>query len=140
VDRRRLLNLALTGTALIGAFGGLLWSGLSEGAEYYKHVDEVVASPAEWQGKTLQMHGFVVPGSILLKPGTLDYRFQVENNGRRVDVTYRGVVPDNFTDKAEVVLRGRLTAGGFHTDPNGITTKCPSRYDPSRPDLARSAS
>ena len=31
---------------------------------------------------------------------------------------------------AEVVLKGRLTPdGGFHTDPNGILAKCPSKYE-----------
>jgi hypothetical protein len=27
------------------SFGGLLWSTLREGTEYYKHVDEVMAQP-----------------------------------------------------------------------------------------------
>jgi len=132
MERRRYLRLALTAAAMAASLGGLLWSTVAEGTEYYKHVDEVMASPEEWEGKALQLHGFVVPGSIFVKPGTLDYRFQVQNNGRVVDVTYRGIVPDTFTDRTEVVLRGRLTPQGFRADPNGVTTKCPSRYDPSR--------
>ncbi len=32
--------------------------------QYYKYVDEVMAQPlASWQGKTLQVHGYVVPGT-----------------------------------------------------------------------------
>jgi len=27
------------------------------------------------------------------------------------------------------VLRGRLTSQGFHTDPNGVVAKCPSKYE-----------
>jgi len=38
-------------------------------------------------------------------------------------------VPDTFKDEAEVVLRGRLTPEGFHTDPNGVVAKCPSKYE-----------
>jgi len=35
-------------------------------------------------------------------------------------------------NEAEVVLKGRLTPGGFHTDPNGVMAKCPSKYEPAK--------
>jgi len=39
-------------------------------------------------------------------------------------------VPDTFKGEAEVVLRGELTPdGGFHTEPNGVIAKCPSKYE-----------
>ena len=68
------LKIAATVVVLLLAFGGLLYSTLSEGTEYYKHVDEVMADPASWQGKRLQLHGFVVDDSILRKPNTLPGR------------------------------------------------------------------
>lgn len=110
------------------AFAGLLYSSLSGGTEYYKHVDEVMANPSLWEGKRLQLHGFVVDHSILRKPDTLDYRFQVQNNGRVVPVRYSGVVPDTFKGGAEVVLKGRLDSDGFMVDANGVMAKCPSKY------------
>jgi cytochrome c-type biogenesis protein CcmE len=110
-------------------FGGLMYSTLSEGTEYYKHVDEVMANPTVWEGKRLQLHGFVVDHSILRKPDTLDYRFQVQNNGKVVPVRYSGVVPDTFKGGAEVVLKGRLDNGGFTVDANGVMAKCPSKYE-----------
>jgi cytochrome c-type biogenesis protein CcmE len=110
------------------AFTGLLYSSLSEGTEYYKHVDEVMANPTVWEGKRLQLHGFVVDHSILRKPDTLDYRFQVQNNGKVVPVRYSGVVPDTFKGGAEVVLKGRLDRSGFTVDANGVMAKCPSKY------------
>ncbi len=110
------------------AFAGLLYSSLSEGTEYYKHVDEVMANPSLWEGKRLQLHGFVVDHSILRKPDTLDYRFQVQNNGKVVPVRYSGVVPDTFKGGAEVVLKGRLDSNGFMVDANGVMAKCPSKY------------
>jgi len=45
-----------------------------------------------------------------------------------VEASYTGIVPDTFKGEAEVVLRGRLTNAGFHTDPNGVVAKCPSKY------------
>jgi len=115
---------------LVLAFSGLLWSTLSEGTEYYKHVDEVMTNPTEWEGKRLQLHGFVVPKSILRKRDSLEYRFQIENNGAVVPATYNGVVPDTFKDGSEVVIKGRLSSGGFHVERDGVMAKCPSKYEP----------
>jgi cytochrome c-type biogenesis protein CcmE len=111
------------------AFGGLMYSTLSEGTEYYKHVDEVMANPGAWHGKRLQLHGFVVDHSILRRPDTLDYRFQVQSNGKVVPVRYSGVVPDTFKDGAEVVLKGQLVGDYFDVDANGVMAKCPSKYE-----------
>ena len=63
------------------------------------------------------------------RPGTLEYRFKVQNKGSVVNASYTGVVPDTFKDDAEVVLKGRLSSDGFHVDPNGVMAKCPSKYE-----------
>ena len=54
-----------------------------------------------------------MPDSILKRKNTLEYRFQVQSNGKVVDATYTGVVPDTFKDDSEVVLKGTLDADGF---------------------------
>ena len=124
------LKISVTTLVLVFAFGGLLWSTLRDGTEYYQHVDEVMASPEQWYGKRLQLHGHVVPASIMRRPDTLDYRFQVHAKGHVVPATYTGIVPDTFKDEAEVVLKGTLTREGFHVQPNGVMAKCPSKYEP----------
>lgn len=129
----RYIKIGITAVVLVLAFTGMLWSTLREGTEYYKHVDEVMANKTEWEGKRLQLHGFVVANSILVKPDTLQYRFKVQNNGQVIDATYQGVVPDTFKDRpgeeAEVVLKGELSDAGFAVEPNGIMAKCPSKYE-----------
>ena len=119
----------MTATVLVLAFSGLLYSTLSEGTEYYKHVDEVMTDPGAWEGKRLQLHGYVVDNSILRKPDTLEYRFQIQSNGKVVPARYTGVVPDTFKNGSEVVLKGRLGPDGFTVDPNGVMAKCPSKYE-----------
>jgi cytochrome c-type biogenesis protein CcmE len=120
------------------AFAGLLWSTLREGTEYFKNVDEVMTDRQAWEGKPLQLHGYVVPGSIMRKPNSLEWRFKVQNSPPRaaavapdniVEASYTGVVPDTFKDEAEVVLKGRLRPHGFETAPNGVVAKCPSKYE-----------
>src|SRR5207245_8494834 len=96
----RNIKIGVTSIVLVLAFTGVLWSTLREGTEYYKHVDEVMTSPQTWEGKPLQLHGFVVPGSIMRRPDSLDYRFKVQNKGSIVDASYTGVVPDTFKDES----------------------------------------
>ena len=120
----------VTTLVLTLALSGVLWSTLAEGTEYYMHVDEVLAEPDAWYGKNLQVHGYVVAGSRLVKPDTLEYRFQVENNGSVIDAEYTGLVPDTFQDGSEVVISGQLSSHGFTVKPNGVMAKCPSKYEP----------
>ena len=103
------VKIGLTSLVLALTFGGLLYTTMAEGTEYYKHVDEVMAQPNQWYDKKLQLHGFVVPNSIARKPNTMDYWFQVQSNGQVVSATYTGVVPDTFKSDSEVVLKGMLT-------------------------------
>jgi cytochrome c-type biogenesis protein CcmE len=132
----RYIKIGATALVLLSAFTFLMWTSLRDGAEYFKHVDEVIADRQTLEGKALQLHGYVIPGSILQRPNSLDYKFKVQNNpiragepGGVVSVTYSGIVPDTFKGEAEVVLRGKLSADGFHTDPNGVIAKCPSKYE-----------
>ena len=126
---QRAIKIGLTSVILVAAFSGLLYSTLSEGTEYYKHVDEVMTDPAAWYGKRLQLHGFVVEESILRKRDSLDYKFEIQSNGAAVPARYTGVVPDTFKNGSEVVLKGRLGPDGFTVDPNGVMAKCPSKYE-----------
>ncbi|MGH9347750.1 MAG: cytochrome c maturation protein CcmE [Vicinamibacterales bacterium] len=127
--KHKAVRIGLTIVVLAAAFGGLLYSTLSEGAAYYKHVDEVMVDPQAWHGKNLQLHGFVVPNSIRRRPDSLDWRFEVHSNGHVMQASYSGIVPDTFKDEAEVVLKGRLTPEGFHVAPDGVMAKCPSKYE-----------
>jgi cytochrome c-type biogenesis protein CcmE len=125
------IKIALTCVVLCGALVGLMYTTLQEGTEYYMHVDEVMADAQAWQGKRLQLHGFV--SDLRQRPNTLDYKFQVHNNGKIVTAEYSGVVPDNFKNGAEVVLKGQLQPHGFTVAPNGVMAKCPSKYTPKSP-------
>ena len=129
-------KVGITVLVLATAFGVLLYTSLGESMQFYKYTDEVMANPAEWQGKNLQVHGYVVPNSIAMKPGTLEYRFDMQRNGKVMRAFYTGIVPDTFKNDSEVVLTGRLTPDGFHA--TEMTAKCPSKYDaaPANPTAA----
>jgi len=101
----------------------------STDTQYYKHVDEVMTQPAQWYGKGLQLHGFVVDGTIEKRPDSLDYRFKIKKGDASVLASYTGTLPDTFKDGSEVVLKGKLGPDGFQVEPGGVMAKCPSRYE-----------
>jgi cytochrome c-type biogenesis protein CcmE len=127
------IRIAATALVLALALGGLFYSTLQDGTEYYVHVDEVMTDPGAWHGKRLQLHGYVVDKSIFVKPGTLEYAFQIQNKGAVVPARYTGIVPDTFKDGSEVVLKGHLGENGFAVDANGVMAKCPSKYVAGQP-------
>jgi len=135
--RHQYIKIGATITILALAFTGLMWTTFRDGAEYFKLVDEVMVNRTAWEGKPLQLKGYVVPGSRLRKPDTLEWKFKVQNNptrsgqtGNIVDAWYTGIVPDTFNDEAEVVLSGRLGPDGFHA--TNVVAKCPSKYEAAR--------
>jgi cytochrome c-type biogenesis protein CcmE len=133
-SRSTALKIVLTVVAIGGALVLFLRASIGQGAEYYKHVDEVMTNVDGWHGKRLQVHGNVVDGSIEQAKGTLLYRFKIESKDPRphavITATYTGLVPDTFKSGAEVVAKGTLTADNqLNVVPDGIMAKCPSKYN-----------
>ena len=125
--RSKALKITLTTVVLTGAFIGLMWTTMADGTAYYMHVDEVMVEPEAWHGKRLQVHGYAE--SVGVRRKTMDYRFNITNNGYVVHAEYTGIVPDTFQNDAEVVVSGRLDGNTLIVDPNGIMAKCPSKYE-----------
>ena len=125
------IKIGLTALVLATAFGALLFTTLQDNLQYYKYVDEVAAVQHEWEGKTLQVHGNVVPGSIFRKRDSLDWKFDLQRNGKVISASFTGPAPDNFKDNAEVVLTGQFKEQGFHA--TDMTAKCPSKYEEAPP-------
>ena len=129
--RPRLIKAIVSFVAVGGGIGYLLWSTSGNAFEYYKHVDEVASKRDEWQGKPLQLHGYVVPGSIKKRfdrdSGHLEYKFEQINCGQKVNVEYAGTIPDTFKDGAEVVTKGKFQGDTFHS--TEVMAKCPSKYE-----------
>ena len=128
-------KIGLTSLVLVAAFGALLYSTLGESAQYYKYVDEVMAQPDEWYGRPLQVHGYA--RDIRRTRDSLEYSFEIHREGQVIRATYTGIVPDTFQNDSEVVLQGTLAPTGSWRNnteshvfqANGMTAKCPSKYE-----------
>ncbi len=127
-----MVKIIATIVAVAAAGGLLLYSSISD-AEYYKFTHEVVNEPAEWEGKSLRVHGFVEPGSIkeAIVGQKTQRTFFLESNGRRLKVTNEGPKPDTFRDESEVIAKGKLVRvnGELVFEATELMAKCPSKYE-----------
>jgi len=126
-------KIVISVVVVVFALGGLLWASTREGAEYYKHVDEVLADTARYQGKRLRVHGDVVEGSVA-SDKSLHFRFRLASRAPRAPAVmaaeFQGIPPDSFKGGAEVVAAGVLSPDGRLLLADKIETKCPSKYEP----------
>ncbi len=126
-------KVGVTVAIIAGGVGYMIYTTVSSGnaLEYYKHVEEVVGEAARWKHERLQLHGNVVKGTVLKKPGSLDYKFALHSKGSWLEVTYSGIVPDGFKECGELIVKGKLRDGkSFAADE--LSAKCPSKYDEKR--------
>lgn len=126
------IRILATTLILGGAFITLLATSMRENVQFYKHVDEVMPVAGDWYGKTVKLQGHVVPGSVNRSTSSsMSYRFDVRHGDSVVTAYYTGLLPDSFSDEAEVVVTGQLTQAGFQVEPDGVMAKCPSKYEES---------
>jgi cytochrome c-type biogenesis protein CcmE len=124
----------LLGAALIVAsVGFLIAEGVKETGVYFLTPTELAAKTTadpSFYEVGLKMGAKVVPGSIRRDAATQQVDFVVSDGVKQYPVTYRGLVPDTFTDAndIEVIVEGRLARDGvFHA--TEVLAKCGSRYE-----------
>ncbi len=90
------------------------------------------AKPSELRpGKSYEVTGKVVNGSIHRSGEQLDFRLRDRNGTASVPVTYTGTVPDPFRDGREVIVKGELRNGTLVGERDSLVTKCPSKFTKS---------
>jgi len=117
------------GIVVAGAIGYLALSDPGEGVLEYVYAEKVVATPAKYQGRTIQVHGTVVEGTITKSRSTGDRKFTIESAGERLNVHFTNIPPDTFQEGGEVVLTGRLDESGTLFESDEMSAKCPSKYE-----------
>lgn len=118
------------GVVLAGALGVLVLSDTGEGVLEYVYVDKVMEAPTDYTGRTIQVHGKVVEGTVRRnKNDKGDYRFVIEREGKQLPVHFTNIPPDTFQEGGEVILTGRLAADASEFTSDQMSAKCPSKYE-----------
>ena len=115
------LAVLLGGALLYWSFGGSL--------EAYAGPEELTA------GTTYRLNGLVADGAprdaaahAQSENGLRFWLVDKENPAERVQVVYRGSVPDTFKDGRELVMTGRLQGGVFQAERGSMVALCPSKF------------
>lgn len=84
-------------------------------------------------GKSYQLTGKVVLGSVARKGENLDFSVRDRSGRTSVPVSYQGVVPDPFREGREVIVSGKLRGHTFVGQRDSLVTKCPSKFSDAKP-------
>jgi cytochrome c-type biogenesis protein CcmE len=123
----------LGAAAIVASVGFLIAEGVKETGVYFLTPTELAAktqADPTFYDVGLKMGAKVVPGSVRRAPDNRQIDFQVSDGTKTYPVTYRGLVPDTFTDAndIEVIVEGRLGRDGVFRATE-VLAKCGSRYD-----------
>ena len=123
-------RLALVAVAVVALIGAALLAmlGLRDQAAYFYQPDALVKADVP-PGQAIRLGGLVMPGSIKRGADGVTTDFNVGDGKATVPVTYRGIVPDLFTEGSGVVATGRMNAGGTFVADN-LLAKHDENYVP----------
>jgi cytochrome c-type biogenesis protein CcmE len=120
-SRKRKLRLGVALAAAVLLATALIYTSFSASTE--------AAKPSEIEpGKSYELTGKVVNGSIQKAGDELRFRIRDRDGTESVPVTYAGVVPDPFREGREVIVSGELEQGVFVAERDSLVTKCPSKF------------
>jgi cytochrome c-type biogenesis protein CcmE len=120
-SRKRKLRLGVALAAAVLLATALVYTSFSASTEASK--------PSQIEpGKSYELTGKVVHGSIQKSGDELRFRIRDRDGTESVPVAYSGVVPDPFRDGREVIVSGELKQGTFVAERDSLVTKCPSKF------------
>jgi cytochrome c-type biogenesis protein CcmE len=123
-QRKRQIRLFVAlGVAVLLA-AALVYTSFSASTEAKEPSQLLTATP----GKSYELTGKVVRGSVRRNGTHLRFRVADRDGGASVPVAYSGSVPDPFRGGREIVLTGAMRGGTFIGQPDTLVTKCPSKF------------
>jgi cytochrome c-type biogenesis protein CcmE len=122
--KRRIRLVVALGTAVILA-AALVYTSFSASSEARSPSQLAKSADA---GRSYQLTGKVVNGSIEHQGTTTTFRVRDRNGSASVPVSYTGAVPDPFRDGREVIVTVRKQGDVFVGEKDSLVTKCPSKF------------
>lgn len=125
--RKRTVRLVVALTAALVLATFLVYTSFSAGSQA-RTPSQLLRDAQE--GRSYQLTGKVVPGSIRQEGETLHFRVRDRSGASpaSVPVAYVGTVPDPFRAGREVIVTVRKRGAGFAGERDSLQTKCPSKF------------
>jgi cytochrome c-type biogenesis protein CcmE len=128
--RKRTVRLTVALSAAVVLAGALIYTSFSAASPALTPSQLVhQAQP----GRSYQVTGTVVAGSVRRSGGTLDFSVEDRVGGTVVPVAYTGTVPDPFREGREVIVTVQKQGGAYVGERDSLITKCPSKYKTAPP-------
>jgi len=124
-SRKRRIRLVVALTAAVILAGALAYTSFSASSAAVQ-PSKLLASTNV--GRTYQLTGKVVDGSIRHAGDATVFRVRDRNGGASVPVSYVGTVPDPFRDGREVIVTVRKKGSMYVGERDSLITKCPSKF------------
>lgn len=111
LKKKRRVQVILVAAVALALSSVLIGYGMRDGINFFRSPSEVVAAPP-LETEVFRIGGLVEVGSIVR--GQSDtVSFRVTDGPASVPVTYRGILPDLFSENEGMVGTGRLIDGVF---------------------------
>ena len=124
-SRKRRIRLVVALTAALLLAGALAYTSFSASSAAVQPSSLLASVDA---GRTYQLTGKVVDGSISHRGDATLFRVRDRNGRASVPVSYVGTVPDPFRDGREVIVTVRKKGTMFVGERDSLITKCPSKF------------
>jgi cytochrome c-type biogenesis protein CcmE len=124
-SRKRRIRLIVALTAALILAGALAYTSFSASSAAVQPSKLLASANA---GRTYQLTGRVVDGSIRHQGDATIFRVRDRNGRASVPVSYVGTVPDPFRDGREVIVTVRKRGPVFVGERDSLITKCPSKF------------
>lgn len=111
LKKQRRIQIILVATVALILSTALIGYALRDGINFFRSPTQVVESPPS-ENETFRIGGLVEEGSLKVADDDR-IAFNVTDGGAVVPVTYRGILPDLFTEGEGMVGTGRLVNGVF---------------------------
>lgn len=107
--RHKRLTLIAAGLATLSLAAWLVLSAFQKNLVFFFTPTQILAGEAP-QGRSFRMGGMVEMNSVKRQADGMTVVFVVTDNAQRVNVQYRGMLPDLFKEGKGVVAQGKLGA------------------------------
>ena len=108
--RQKRLTWIVLGVALVAAAVGLVLFALKNNVSLYFTPTQVYNKEAP-QGRNFRIGGLVEAGSIKREGDGLTVHFNITDTVQKMEVVYKGILPDLFKEGKGVVAQGKLEEG-----------------------------
>jgi cytochrome c-type biogenesis protein CcmE len=129
-DRKRTARLVVALSAAVVLGGALIYTSFSAASPTLTPSQLIhEAQP----GRSYQLTGNVVPGSVRHEAGALDFSVADRAGGTSIPISYTGVVPDAFHEGREIIVTVQKQGDRYVGERESLITKCPSKYKVAPP-------